>query len=132
MPRRDVQLVVFFFFKQKTAYEITYGDWSSDVCSFDLGLRTLVHAFRDSVRMATLAGCTQVEHGLGASDDDLKLMVERGTILDPQAGLVLENYIANKEHSLAPGTFTEETFAAMPALIPRLRDFVRHAAHTPG
>src|ERR1051325_7256244 len=26
-----------FFFKQKTAYEITYGDWSSDVCSSDLG-----------------------------------------------------------------------------------------------
>src|SRR6059036_1466021 len=26
----------FFFFKQKTAYEITYGDWSSDVCSSDL------------------------------------------------------------------------------------------------
>src|ERR1051325_11784088 len=25
-----------FFFKQKTAYEITYGDWSSDVCSSDL------------------------------------------------------------------------------------------------
>src|ERR1051325_8628834 len=24
-----------FFFKQKTAYEITYGDWSSDVCSSD-------------------------------------------------------------------------------------------------
>jgi len=27
---------VVFFFKQKTAYEITYGDWSSDVCSSDL------------------------------------------------------------------------------------------------
>src|SRR5213079_2165418 len=26
----------FFFFKQKTAYEITTGDWSSDVCSSDL------------------------------------------------------------------------------------------------
>src|SRR6059036_1735493 len=30
---------VFFFFKQKTAYEITYGDWSSDVCSSDLALQ---------------------------------------------------------------------------------------------
>src|SRR5213079_3528421 len=27
---------VFFFFKQKTAYEITTGDWSSDVCSSNL------------------------------------------------------------------------------------------------
>ena len=29
--------MVFFFFKQKTAYEIGTGDWSSDVCSSDLG-----------------------------------------------------------------------------------------------
>src|SRR5881227_4165884 len=29
---------VFFFFKQKTAYEITVRDWSSDVCSSDLGI----------------------------------------------------------------------------------------------
>src|SRR5213082_4016084 len=28
--------VFFFFFKQKTAYEIVSGDWSSDVCSSDL------------------------------------------------------------------------------------------------
>ena len=28
----------FFFFKQKTAYEIGTGDWSSDVCSSDLNL----------------------------------------------------------------------------------------------
>ena len=31
-----VVLVFFFFFKQKTAYEIGTGDWSSDVCSSDL------------------------------------------------------------------------------------------------
>ena len=29
--------VFFFFFKQKTAYEIKECDWSSDVCSSDLG-----------------------------------------------------------------------------------------------
>ena len=28
---------LFFFFKQKTAYEIKECDWSSDVCSSDLG-----------------------------------------------------------------------------------------------
>src|SRR5881392_2834051 len=31
--------VVVFFFKQKTAYEITHSDWSSDVCSSDLAER---------------------------------------------------------------------------------------------
>src|SRR3546814_2381987 len=29
--------VFFFFFKQKTAYEMRISDWSSDVCSSDLG-----------------------------------------------------------------------------------------------
>src|SRR3546814_7673814 len=29
-------MVVFFFFKQKTAYEMRISDWSSDVCSSDL------------------------------------------------------------------------------------------------
>ena len=32
----EVLFVFFFFFKQKTAYEIGTGDWSSDVCSSDL------------------------------------------------------------------------------------------------
>src|SRR3546814_9682004 len=29
-------LFIFFFFKQKTAYEMRISDWSSDVCSSDL------------------------------------------------------------------------------------------------
>src|SRR3546814_7697345 len=29
-------LLFFFFFKQKTAYEMRISDWSSDVCSSDL------------------------------------------------------------------------------------------------
>src|SRR3546814_1583502 len=32
---------VFFFFKQKTAYEMRISDWSSDVCSSDLRNRRL-------------------------------------------------------------------------------------------
>src|SRR3546814_3363789 len=33
---------MFFFFKQKTAYEMRISDWSSDVCSSDLGLDGLI------------------------------------------------------------------------------------------
>src|SRR3546814_3864326 len=33
-----VYLCIFFFFKQKTAYEMRISDWSSDVCSSDLHL----------------------------------------------------------------------------------------------
>src|SRR3546814_8248582 len=31
----------FFFFKQKTAYEMRISDWSSDVCSSDLSVKDL-------------------------------------------------------------------------------------------
>src|SRR3546814_10904348 len=31
-----VFMVYFFFFKQRTAYELRISDWSSDVCSSDL------------------------------------------------------------------------------------------------
>src|SRR3546814_1910236 len=31
-------LIAFFFFKQKTAYEMRISDWSSDVCSSDLAV----------------------------------------------------------------------------------------------
>src|SRR3546814_19806743 len=31
-------IMFFFFFKQKTAYEMRISDWSSDVCSSDLGV----------------------------------------------------------------------------------------------
>src|SRR3546814_6281168 len=30
------RVVIFFFFKQKTAYEMRISDWSSDVCSSNL------------------------------------------------------------------------------------------------
>src|SRR3546814_7527696 len=32
-----IYICMFFFFKQKTAYELRISDWSSDVCSSDLG-----------------------------------------------------------------------------------------------
>src|SRR3546814_16913629 len=35
------RFVLFFFFKQKTAYEMRISDWSSDVCSSDLNVRAL-------------------------------------------------------------------------------------------
>src|SRR3546814_269139 len=36
----DCFVFVFFFFKQKTAYEMRISDWSSDVCSSDLKPRS--------------------------------------------------------------------------------------------
>src|SRR3546814_5328765 len=46
--------VLFFFFKQKTAYEMRISDWSSDVCSSDLQQldQKQGHAFPGSGRQA--------------------------------------------------------------------------------
>src|SRR3546814_1566530 len=41
-----VLVVLSFFFKQKTAYEMRISDWSSDVCSSDLHLVRLVRELR--------------------------------------------------------------------------------------
>src|SRR3546814_3448923 len=47
----DVLYNLLFFFKQKTAYEMRISDWSSDVCSSDLGsLRRKMVAFLLSPR----------------------------------------------------------------------------------
>jgi imidazolonepropionase-like amidohydrolase len=98
------------------------------------GLRVLVHAYREAVRGSTLAGCTQVEHGLGASDDDLKLMAQKGTYFDPQAGLLLKNYLENKEKFVGTPYFptTLDGFAPMEQLIPMNHDVMRRAAKLPG
>src|SRR5713226_4346501 len=96
------------------------------------GLRTLVHAYKEAVRAATLAGCTEVEHGTLATDDDLKLMAEKGTYLDPQCGLVIENYLLNKEKYLGTEGYTAEGFAAMEKILPMNHNLVQRASKTPG
>ena len=97
-----------------------------------LGLRTLVHAYKDAVRAASLAGCTQVEHGTLATDDDLKLLAQRGTWLDPQAGLVFENYLLNKEKFAGTPGFPEEVFPLLKDIIPEYHDFMKRAVKIPG
>src|SRR3546814_3064702 len=41
-PVLDCVSSYFFFFKQKTAYEMRISDWSSDVCSSDLGFTAVL------------------------------------------------------------------------------------------
>src|SRR5262249_36901063 len=98
------------------------------------GLRTLVHAYRDAVRPVALAGCTQIEHGLGASDDDLKLLASKGTYLDPQAGLLLENYLLNKDKYVGTPYFpaTADGFSVFEQIIPVNRELMRRAVKIPG
>jgi imidazolonepropionase-like amidohydrolase len=96
------------------------------------GLRAVVHAYKDAVRAATLAGCTEIEHGTMATDDDLKFMAQKGTYLDPQAGLVIENYQLNKEKYLGTPGYTEEGFAAMQRVLSLNHELVQRASKIPG
>src|SRR3546814_3367824 len=55
-----IRFVSFFFFKQKTAYEMRISDWSSDVCSSDLeGAR------RAACRREVLLGAGQEDEAGG-------------------------------------------------------------------
>lgn len=97
------------------------------------GLRTLVHAHSaESMKMATLAGCTQIEHGVFATDDVLKLMAERGVYFDPQCGLVFRNYLDNRAKYEGIGNYNEQGFAFMEKAIPLAVAAFKRARATPG
>ena len=84
------------------------------------GKRTWVHAHADSaVRAAVLAGCWAVTHGTQVNDDTLGLMAARGVFFEPNVGLLLQNYLENKDRYLASGNFTESGFALMEKGVPQ-------------
>jgi imidazolonepropionase-like amidohydrolase len=84
-----------------------------------LGMRSLVHAHSaESVRAAIRAGCTSIEHGIFATDDEFALMASRGIYFDPNIGLVLQNYLQQPEKFMGVGNYTEQGFAAMRAAVP--------------
>src|SRR3546814_5585292 len=66
-------IVVFLFFKQKTAYEMRISDWSSDVCSSDL------RGFRVRPRSVEPGLCsTGGNHGAGHMVlGDIQLLASR-------------------------------------------------------
>ncbi len=98
-----------------------------------LGLRTLVHAHSaEAMRAAALAGCTQVEHGVFATPDVLKLLAERGTYFDPQCGLVFHNYLDNRAKYDGIGNYNAAGFAAMERALPVAANVIRLATATPG
>ncbi len=101
--------------------------------ALSLGLRTLVHAHSaESMQIASEAGCSQIEHGVFASDDVLKEMASRGTYFDPQCDLVFNNYLQHKDRFAGSGNFNEAGFAAMEAVLPKRRQLVQQWLHIPG
>src|SRR3546814_11308663 len=83
-----VLCVFFFFFKQKTAYEMRISDWSSDVCSSDLPVDA-----DGNVTNNTLAGAYDLQLPTGAPSDPTSALVNVSIGLD---GLVTATF-ANGE-----------------------------------
>src|SRR3546814_12158829 len=78
----------FFFFKQKTAYEMRISDWSSDVCSSDLFALAVVILFHHEARR---------QLGDVGTDDAL----ERARAQDNVAGGLVADVHAGKQIGVA-------------------------------
>ncbi|NUP56239.1 MAG: amidohydrolase family protein [Gemmatimonadaceae bacterium] len=98
-----------------------------------LGLHTMVHAHSaEAMRAATLAGCTQIEHGVFATQEVLDLMAQRGTWFDPQCSLVFRNYLDNRARYDGIGNYNAVGFASMEKALPIAANVVRVASRTTG
>src|SRR3546814_1943355 len=73
-----------FFFKQKTAYEMRISDWSSDVCSSDLGVK--------SVESKSIQGNALI-----------KITFHEGTDMS-QAAAEVAGYVSRSRAFMPPGT----------------------------
>src|SRR3546814_8495876 len=70
-------MLVVFFFKQKTAYEMRISDWSSDVCSSDL----------ESTQLAVGLGCDLQYASKIAYSDGLNLADPYVTPIGPACSI---------------------------------------------
>src|SRR3546814_10362877 len=89
----------FFFFKQKTAYEMRISDWSSDVCSSDLCSRQ-PHFGDDAVRPGMAGNSAAEEREL-----------QRNLLIHPRIALrqfPQRGYIAGLSHKGKAAAFRSE------------------------
>jgi len=82
------------------------------------GKRAMVHAQGpEGARAAILAGCNSIEHGNRLTNNVLDLMAQRKVYFDPNFGLLLHNYLENRDRFIG-GTFNAAGFAFMEKGIP--------------
>src|SRR3546814_7134025 len=87
----------FFFFKQKTAYEMRISDWSSDVCSSDL---------RKVVKYNHLVANMVILHNVHTMSRTLKVLQEQGVALSEELLNRLSPY--RREHINRLGHYRSE------------------------
>jgi imidazolonepropionase-like amidohydrolase len=97
-----------------------------------IGLRAMVHVYRSQVAAAARAGCREIEHLTYATQQDIDEVVRAGAFISPQVGLVVQNYLENKERYLGVGNYTEEGMAIMKRDLKEDYAVCTLAVHTPG
>ncbi|HEY2153878.1 MAG TPA: amidohydrolase family protein [Vicinamibacterales bacterium] len=96
------------------------------------GMRTMVHAHSpESIRASVNAGCLQIEHGVFATDEVLKLMADKGVYFDPNVGVVLQNYLKNRDQYNGIGNYNDEGFAYMEKWLGINAAMIKKAVATP-
>src|SRR3546814_17335313 len=88
--------MLFFFFKQKTAYEMRISDWSSDVCSSDLDRnRCGVHgvgSLSEGASRRGESGVIRLLIGTAALTLPVMAMAQEGAQVDPNDEVVIAEY----------------------------------------
>jgi imidazolonepropionase-like amidohydrolase len=98
-----------------------------------VGLRSVVHAHSaESMRAAAVAGCSQIEHGVFATPEVLKLLAERKVYFDPQVCLVFRNYLDNRAKYQGIGNYNDSGFASMERALPLAAKMYKQAMGTAG
>jgi imidazolonepropionase-like amidohydrolase len=96
------------------------------------GLRTLVHVYgADTMKVVAEAGCTSEEHATFADAASLAVLAAHGTYIDPNIGLVKQNYLENRAKYDGIGNYNAEGFAAMEKAIPIDLAMFKLALQTP-
>src|SRR3546814_1201080 len=120
-------VLVFFFFKQKTAYEMRISDWSSDVCSSDLvafgrKIATIGLSMKKNVKLAREMGLLTIPESalidikrIGDYPDSQICVISTGSQGEPMSALTR---MANQENRwLEVGARSEEPTYELQALM---------------
>src|SRR3546814_3532751 len=83
--------ICFFFFKQKTAYEMRISDWSSDVCSSDLHRRDDDQRGAGAGESAACAGWRPATHANAECADHERRSAGGMTMLKKDFGLSVKD-----------------------------------------
>src|SRR3546814_1277799 len=86
-------LIFFFFFKQKTAYEMRISDWSSDVCSSDLAASG-VNVPQDAVQTLGDRSVVFVRTRQGFKAQTVRVGTRSGGMVEIASGLPANTVIA--------------------------------------